>query len=168
MSAPRIRIYQHGDHAAIATIFCRAVHEIACRDYTPAQCLAWSDPMPNPEHWEKRCELKRPFVSVVGAEIAGFLELDPDGHIDCAYVNPDFQRRGIMTALVEHAVGAASAMKLPRLYVEASIGARFLFERLRFEVLRERQVVIGREKLVNYEMELVLAPAELDKPVGTV
>ncbi|MCW1921867.1 GNAT family N-acetyltransferase [Luteolibacter arcticus] len=160
MSSSFIRTYQHGDHVAIATIFCRAVHEIGCKDYTPAQCLAWSDTKPNPEHWEKRCERKQPFVSVVGEEIAGFLELDPDGHIDCAYVNPDFQRRGIMTALVQHAVDVAAAMNLSRVYVEASIGARCLFERLGFEVLREQEVAMGGEKLVNYAMELALVPTK--------
>jgi putative acetyltransferase len=155
---PVIRAYQHGDHVAIATIFCRAVHEIACKDYTPAQCAAWSDTKPNPTHWEKRCERKQPFVSVVNGEIAGFLELDPDGHIDSAYVNPDFQRRGIMTGLVQHAIKAASAMELRRLYVEASITARCLFERLGFEALTAQEVAIGEQRLVNYRMELMLAP----------
>ena len=153
-----IRAYQHGDHVAIATIFCRAVHEIACKDYTPAQCAAWSDTKPNPDHWEKRCERKQPFVTVVDGDIAGFLELDPDGHIDCAYVNPDFQRRGIMTGLVQHAIDVASSMNLPRLYVEASIGARVLFKHLGFAVLTEQEVAIGEEKLVNYRMELILLP----------
>ena len=153
-----IRAYQHGDHVAIAAIFCRAVHEIACADYTPAQCAAWSDTKPNPEHWEKRCERKQPFVNVEDGEIGGFLELDPDGHIDCAYVNPDFQRRGIMTGLVKHAIEVATAMNLPRLYVEASIGARCLFERLGFKVLTSQEVVIGDQTLVNYKMELRLLP----------
>jgi len=159
-----IRAYQHGDHVAIAAIFCRAVHEIASADYTLAQCAAWSDTKPNPEHWEKRCERKQPFVSVVDGEIAGFLELDPDGHIDCAYVNPDFQRRGIMTGLVKHSIGVATAMNLPRLYVEASIGARCLFERLGFEVLLEQQVSIGGETLVNFQMERLLQPGEAVGP----
>lgn len=158
MSTPLIRNYQHGDHIAIASIFCRAVHEIACKDYTLAQCAAWSDTKPNPAHWEKRCERKQPFVSVVDGAIAGFLELDADGNIDCAYVNPDFQRRGIMTGLVRHAIEVASGMNLPRLYVEASIGARCLFERMGFRILTEQEVTIGEEMLVNYRMELMLAP----------
>lgn len=157
MSVPStIRSYQHGDHVAIAAIFCRAVHEIACADYTPEQCAAWSDTKPNLGHWEKRCERKQPFVGVVNGEIAGFLELDPDGHIDCAYVNPDFQRRGIMTGLVRHAIKVAAELGLRRLYVEASIGARYLFESLGFEVLTEQEIAIGEERLVNYRMEFML------------
>ncbi len=148
-----IRIYQSGDHEAIAAIFTAAIHEIASRDYTPEQCLAWSDRRPNVAHWQRRCELKRPFVAVVDGEIAGFLELDPDGHIDCAYINPKYQRRGIMTRLVEHAVATCFAMHIDRVYVEASICARPLFEKTGFNVTRENVVTIQGASLLNYSME---------------
>jgi len=51
----------------------------------------------------------------------GFLELDPDGHIDCAYVNPDFKRRGIMTRLVKHAIEACLARGLNQLIAGLAI-----------------------------------------------
>lgn len=149
-----IRIYQHGDHAAIAEIFTSAVHEIASAVYTPAQCAAWSDRRPNPEHWRRRCELKRPFVAVADdGRIAGFLELDPDGHIDCAYTLPAFARRGVMTRLVDHAVDTCFQMNLPRVYVEASICARPLFTRAGFTTLHENLVRLGNQELLNYIME---------------
>jgi putative acetyltransferase len=149
-----IRHYQSGDHVAIARIFTAAIHEIASAVYTPEQCLAWSDRQPNVEHWKKRCELKRPFVAVEEGELAGFLELDPDGHIDCAYVNPRYQRRGVMTGLVRHAVETCFALKLPRVHVEASICARPLFEKCGFETLRENIVTIKGVELLNFIMEL--------------
>jgi hypothetical protein len=61
-----IRIFQHGDHAAIAEIFTGAVLEIASEVYSSEQCLAWSSREVNYEHWEKRCEL-----IAVGTSIAG-------------------------------------------------------------------------------------------------
>lgn len=149
-----IRIYRYGDHVAIATVFTRAVHEIASADYKAEQCLAWSAREPNPEHWRKRCELKRPFVAVVDSEIAGFLELETDGHIDCAYANPDFRRRGVMTRLVTHATEVCLAMRLPRVHVEASICAKPLFLGLGFSVLHENVVMINGIGLANYKMEL--------------
>lgn len=150
-----IRIYQHGDYTAIAEIFSRAVHEIAAEVYTSEQCEAWASREINYEHWKRRCELKRPFVAVVDSIIAGFLELDPDGHIDCAYINPDFQRRGIMTALVRHAVETCFAFRLTRVYVDASICIRPLLEKLGFEITGERTVVIHGVGLLNYQMELL-------------
>lgn len=140
---------------AIAEIFTRAVHEIASKDYTVEQCLAWSDTRPNAGHWEKRCAMKRPFVAEVDGVIAGFLELEPDGHIDCAYVNPDFQRRGVMTRLVEHAVALGFGRGLERIYVEASITARPVFEKAGFRVTEENQVEIRGVVLLNYRMELM-------------
>jgi putative acetyltransferase len=148
-----IRIYQHGDFRAIGEIFSGAVHEIACRDYTPEQCLAWADPEVNYEHWRKRCELKRPFVAVVDEQIAGFLELDADGHIDCAYIHPKFQRRGIMTELVRHAVETCFAFRVDRVYVEASICAKPMFEKLGFRTLGENWVTIKGVSVLNYKME---------------
>lgn len=150
-----IRVYQHGDHVAIAEIFTAAIHEIASEVYTPEQCLAWAVRRPNVDHWKSRCELKRPFVAVVETEIAGFLELDPDGHIDCAYINPKFQRRGIMTKLVEHAVRTCFAMGINRVYVEASICARPMFEKAGFKTVCENIVDLKTVQLLNYKMEKI-------------
>ena len=150
-----IRIYRHGDHPAVARIFTRAVHEIASAVYSREQCLAWSDPEPNVDHWRRRCELKRPFVAEIGTDVAGFLELDPDGHIDCAYVNPDHQRRGVMSALARHAVTTCFDMDVNRLAVDASICARPLFERVGFSVVEERTALVRGVGLTNYRMELV-------------
>ena len=148
-----IRIFQHGDHRAVAEIFTSAVHEIASQVYTPEQCLAWSAREVNYEHWRRRCELKRPFLGIVDGEVAGFLELDPDGHIDCAYVNPRFQRRGVVTELVQHAVTTCFDLGIPRVYVEASICAKPMFEKLGFETTSENVVRIRDIELLNYRME---------------
>lgn len=130
-----------------------AVHQIASQVYTEAQCLAWADREPNYAHWERRCELKRPFVAMVTGEIAGFLELDPDGHIDCAYINPKYQRRGMMTALVQHAVNTCFAFKVNRVWADASLCARPMFEKAGFTVVNEHQVRIKGVDLINFRME---------------
>jgi len=83
-----IRNYEHGDHEEIAKIFPQAIHQIASEYYTEEQCLAWSEKEPNPLHWEKRCAKKKPFVYLIKGAVVGFIELDPDGHIDCLYVHP--------------------------------------------------------------------------------
>jgi putative acetyltransferase len=149
-----IRVFQHGDHFAIAEIFTNAVHQIASEVYTLEQCLAWSSREVNYDHWKKRCALKRPFVDVTDSEISGFLELDPDGHIDCAYINPKFKRRGIMTGLVKHAVATCFEFNVRRVYVDASICAKPLFEKAGFKVIRENIVTINGVDLLNFKMEL--------------
>lgn len=147
-----IRIFQRGDHRAVAEIFVRAVHEIASEVYTREECLAWSDVEPNYEHWRKRCELKRPFVAVTDGVVSGFLELDPDGYIDCAYVNPDFARRGVISGLIAHAVETCFAMRVASLRVEASICAKPVFEKAGFRMVREKFADVKGQRLRNYEM----------------
>jgi putative acetyltransferase len=150
-----IRPYKSADYRAIAEIFSAAIHEIASEVYTKAQCDAWASRAMNYDHWKRRCELKRPFVSESeNGEIEGFLELDTDGHIDCAYVDPKFKRTGVMTRLAQHAVKTCFEFKVDRLYVEASICAKPLFEKLGFQMISENIVSIGDEKLLNFRMEL--------------
>ena len=144
-----IRKYKEGDHIYIAKIFPRAVHEIGSTVYSQEQCLAWSDTEPNPEHWKERCEEKQPFVYVLEGRVVGFCELDPDGHIDCTYIDPDFQRKGIASQLVSHAVEAAFQDGNERVYVEASICAQPLFEKLGFTVVQEQTVMIKGVGLKN-------------------
>ena len=155
-----IRIFQHGDHVAIAEIFTKAIHEIASEVYSEEQCLAWSDREVNYQYWKNRCELKRPFVYVADSDIAGFLELDPDGHIDCAYTHPKYKRRGIMTILVRHAVDACFAHNINRVYVDASICAKPMVEKVGFATIRENLVNIRGVELLNYKMELLKKTAE--------
>ena len=150
-----IRIFKHGDHMAIARIFTSAIHEIASEAYTPEQCEAWCAKEVNYAHWRNRCELKRPFVAVVGGQIAGFVELDPDGHIDCAYINPKFRRKGIMSALVRHAVDTCFSCDIVRLHVDASICAKPMIEKLGFTLIRENIVNLRGVELLNYKMELL-------------
>lgn len=141
----------------MAEIFTRAVHETASKVYSSKQCEAWSDRTPNPSHWKKRCARKQPFVFVEEGKVAGFLELDPDGHIDCLYVDPDRQRQGIASRLVEHAVTTCRQRGLANVGVEASICARPLFERHGFEVICEQQVERKGVFLTNFRMQLPLA-----------
>jgi ribosomal protein S18 acetylase RimI-like enzyme len=159
-----IRVFQHGDHVAIAEIFSRAVHEIASEVYSREQCLAWSDIAPNHEHWKRRCELKRPFVFLKGATIAGFLELDPDGHIDCAYVHPDHRRQGVVSALARHAVETCFARGIDRVHAEASLCARPMFEKIGFKTLSGNLVNIRGVELLNFKMERLKRAAGMVQP----
>lgn len=152
--AKMIRPYKLGDHIAISEIFQRAIHEIASEVYTSEQCSAWSEKKPNPDHWRMRCEKKNPFVFVQNNEVVGFLELDPDGHIDCMYVHPKEKRKGIASALIEHAIKSNTSAGNQRIFVEASICAKPVFEKKRFSVVKEKEVRIRDVYLKNYDMEL--------------
>ena len=87
-------------------------------------------------------------------------ELDPDGHIDCAYINPKHKRKGIMTSLVRHAIDTCFALNINRVYVDASICAKSMLEKVGFTTLRDNPVKVKGVELLNYEMELVKNTAQ--------
>ncbi len=153
-----IRRYQSGDHLAIGKIFHGAVHHLAAGDYTPAQLGAWAGKAGGSVHyWEERCIAKQPFVKEAGGRVVGFMELDPDGHIDCTYVDPAYARQGIMSAIMEAVKEEAVRLRLPKLFAEVSKTARPFFGKHGFIHVRDNLVPIRGEVLVNYLMECPLA-----------
>ena len=148
-----IRRYRSGDHLAIAGICRNAIHRLAAKDYTASQLEAWCGTKTDEEAWRRRCELKQPFVKELNGRVAGFIELDPDGHIDCTYVDPDFARRGVMSEIMEAVKDEARALGLTRLFAEVSITARPFFEKHGFHHVQDNEVHIEGETLVNFIME---------------
>ena len=88
-----IRDYRQEDCAALAGIFHRAVREIARKDYSRAQVLAWAPQLPDLDTFAARRSARSTFVAEYDTQPAGFTDLNTDGHIDMFYVNPDFQRQ---------------------------------------------------------------------------
>ena len=145
--------YYDGQYKAVADVFHNAIHLTTSEHYSEEQILAWAPVPIDYNRWRARCDLKRPFLYCLEDEIIGFIELDPDGHIDCHYVHPVHNRKGIGTALLRHVLQVATAAKLPRLYVEASHVAKNLYLQHNFSILAENHVTKGTVTLVNWQME---------------
>jgi len=156
-----IRRYKAGDHLAIGRIFHDAVHQIACRDYTQEQLDAWASPPADvgqwEEDWKQRCERKIPFVKEIGGAVVGFIELDPDGHIDCTYVDPAHAGTGVMREIMAEVKREAKLRGNERLFAEVSKTGRRFFERNGFTWVRDNLVERRGVTLVNYIMECRLA-----------
>lgn len=134
-----IRPFEPKDAPRWAEIFHRAVHEIASRHYSPAQCAAWS-PAPAPAaRVAARADRLSIWVAVDAQDVAqGFIELEPDGHIDCFYVAPEAVGQDVGVALYAHLEAAARAARITRLHVEASEAAKGFFLRQGFALDRRR------------------------------
>ncbi|MCH1925137.1 GNAT family N-acetyltransferase [Shewanella sp. C31] len=85
--------------------------------------------------------------------MVGFIELDDDGHIDCMYTAPNYQRCGIASALYAVLEQHAIALALPRLYVEASYLAQPFFFKQGFRRLDKNVVDRNGTQLLNFTME---------------
>lgn len=153
-----IRTYEAADAASLVDLYRASVRSIAARDYNQSQVRAWAPDVIDEEKFGQRCESKSTWIAKIEDRIAGFSDLEPNGHVDMLFVHPDFQRRGVARALLQHVEQAARAMDLPRLYAEASITARPAFEVMGFRVIVPQTVTIRGESLTNYRMEKRLDP----------
>jgi putative acetyltransferase len=151
-----IQDYHDSDGAALAGIFQRAVREIARKDYSRAQVMAWAPDAPDTAMFAARRSARPTFVAEYCGKLAGFTDLDEDGHIDMFYVNPDFQRRGVASAMLRFLAERAQNEKRKRLHSEVSITARPVFERHGFKVLTYQTVQTNGQALGNYRMEKLL------------
>ena len=165
--SPSITIRPYGvtDAAALTNLFRSSVREVASQDYTASQIRAWAPDEIDAVQFGRRCEAKSTWVAEIQGRIAGFSDLEPDGHIDMLYVHPDFVRRGVARALLEHLEEAARTNALRRLYTEASLTARPVFEAMGFRMVAPQTVTIRGESMTNYRMEKRLhAPLPLSSP----
>lgn len=156
-----IRPYAPTDVFGLTSLFRASVQAIASRDYTAAQIRAWASCITDEVQFGRRCEIRSTWVAEVKDRIAGFSDLEPDGHIDMLYVHPDFQRRGVARTLLERIEEAAHTIGLRRLYTEASITARPVFETMGFRTIVPQTVTVRGESIVNYRMERRLEPVAM-------
>lgn len=149
-----MKIIEYSSNRAreIADLFYMSVHAIDSSIYSEEQKNAWATSPIDYVAWEKRLDLKGPYLLLINDQVAGFIELESDGHIDCAYVSPMFQRKGVATALLKHVICIAKKLDVEQLYVEASIIAKPLFEKFGFLMKHENKVVRNNIVLVNYTM----------------
>ncbi|MBV9430634.1 MAG: GNAT family N-acetyltransferase [Hyphomicrobiales bacterium] len=150
-----VRNYHPSDLDSVISIFLRAIREIACNDYSPAQINAWAQV--DRAAWAKR-RLSRPtWVAVLKQELVGFADLEPDGHLDMMFVHPAHQGVGVATLLLMTVETSASRQRLSRIFTEASITARPFFERRGFSVVARQEVSKRGQRLTNFRMEKHLA-----------
>ncbi|MCF2910748.1 GNAT family N-acetyltransferase [Pseudoalteromonas sp. DL2-H2.2] len=148
-----IQPYQEKWASDIADLFHAAVHAIDDEVYGSAQKAVWAPSPPDYAFWSQRLAKKQPWVALSNDQVVGFIELDPDGHIDCTYVHPDFQGIGVAGALYDKVEKQAIKQGLSRLYVEASIPARHFFAARGFSLVKRNQIERQGVTLVNFSME---------------
>ena len=153
-----IQTYSSERAREIADLFHQSVHAIDPSVYSPELKEAWAPTPVNYERWSERLNEKKPFIAVIENRVAGFIELDAGGHIDCTYTHPDFQGKGIASSLYEHLLEEAKSINIKRLYVEASLIAKPFFEHRGFSVVKKNEVQRNGASLVNFTMEKQLSP----------
>jgi putative acetyltransferase len=149
----KIRLFQTDDVDQVAQLFYDTVHHINGRDYSPQQLQAWAPDNTPVRDWVAVCSSRFTYVALQESMVLGFAELELDGHIDCFYCYKDYQRCGVGRSLYQVIETKAMALKLERLFTEASITAKLFFERMGFSVIQVQQVSRRGEVFTNFAMQ---------------
>jgi putative acetyltransferase len=153
-----IRAYEPRDAAGVADVFYRSVREVARSDYTDEQVKAWVPGPLNVEQGHLRSSDGR--LVLVAADqqdrVVGFVDLEPDGHIDRLYRAPEAAGRGIASRLYDRLEAAAREQGIGRLFTEASELARRFFERKGFVMLERQDKILRGVPIHNYRMAKTL------------
>lgn len=151
-----IRPYQPADAPALSALYERAVRQLGARDYTGPQIEAWASLAPSAEALDDRMRDGRTRLVALTDDIAGFVDVEPDGHIDLLYVAPAAAGSGVARTLLETAEALAPLSGATRLYAEASETARPVFERLGFAVVARRDFEVAGVPIHNWAVEKAL------------
>lgn len=153
-----VRLFRPQDAEALAALFHASVREGGLRHYSPEQVKAWSPAVPSAKAYHRRADDRAVFVAVDdGDRPLGYADLGPDGHIDHLYCRPDRIGAGVGSALYAAVEAAATSAGVATLSVDASEGARPLFERRGFHIEARRDFTINGVAIHNYRMVKPLA-----------
>lgn len=153
-----IRAFRPGDEPALWRVHYSAIHDVASRDYTPAQIQAWAPADTDLHAWARRMQDIRPFVATWDGEPVGYADVQADGYIDHFFVAGAHARRGIGQRLMLRIHAQAAELGLTQLASDVSRTAEPLFRWHGFEVV-ERQFPVRRGvQLENARMRKALMP----------
>ncbi|MEO1186329.1 MAG: GNAT family N-acetyltransferase [Cyanobacteria bacterium J06636_27] len=146
-------LFEKQDAEQIAKLFHQTVREVNINDYSLSQVKAWAPDDIYFRDWVSICSEKFTYVADDDGTIAGFGELESDGHIDCFYCHKNYQRMGVGKKIYHAIEAKANELGINRLYSEASITAKPFFLRMGFSIIKKQQVERRGESFINYAME---------------
>jgi len=132
----QFRLATADDLPALAELYATTVRKLGPALYTADQVRVWSASPDDAERF--RCFVLNAYTLVAVVEESphpvGFAGLEADGRIASLYVQADFCRRGIGSALLTALLQKAEQDGLTQLRTEASKFSRPVFERFGFEL----------------------------------
>ncbi len=148
-----VRRYKSGEEEELWQLLHDTTHIINGKVYTEDQVNRWAPHDKNMDEWRERIKKKNPFVAVEEGEIIGFIELEPDGHIDYFYAHHKWQGKGVGSLLYNVIEKEAIGRKMPRLYAEVSVPAKGFFLNKGFIIIEEKNKIICGAPAPNFMME---------------
>lgn len=153
----QIRRYQRPDADPCYAVFLAAVREGAARYYTEAERQAWAPNDQAPGEWADRLGDHVAYVAENDGQIAGFVSMTRDGHLDFAYVAPACMGQGIASRLYNTLMTDPDLVRLSKYNVQAShFSRRFL--------LKHGWTDAPPEKVARFDQQLTVFRMTLNRP----
>ncbi|WP_346878936.1 GNAT family N-acetyltransferase [Clostridium sp. UBA7791] len=145
-----IRRYEPSYCKDLAELFYNTVHSINAKDYTEEQLNVWATGAVDLEKWNKSLLENFTVIAIENNIIVGFGDIDKSGYLDRLYVHKDYQNKGIATAICDV---LEKAFDVDKISTQASITAKYFFEKRGYKVVKEQKVERKGVLLTNYVME---------------
>lgn len=140
------------DLLQVLSIF-EACIDISCiDDYSESERRVWKSSSSNHAKWLKRIEEQSFWLATEGDDIVGFASLEGKDYIDCMYVSPEAQGRGIAKLLLTKMEELARRNSISTIYSDVSYTARPFFEKNKFLVDHPNRNEKDGEVLVNFRV----------------
>jgi putative acetyltransferase len=154
MTAAVIRDFMPADAPAMAQLYFESARRLGGRNYSQAQIEAWAPAPADPAAVLARASDGRvTLVAISDGTVAGYIDLEADGHVDHLYVHPGAAGWGVGARLIDEIVARARTAGMRRVHAEVSETARPLFERKGFAILHRRAFSVRGVPIHNYAME---------------
>ena len=127
--AVAIRPMAPGEEHALSRVYQDSVSGLGPAHYSPEQVAAWASFGDEREAFTDFVCVPWTVVAEDESGLIGFAGFEDDGHVPSLYVRHDRARRGVGSQLLEAVLREAESRGMDRLYAEASLFSKAVFER---------------------------------------
>lgn len=143
--------FEKGMEDELWKVYFSAIRMVCINNYSLRQIQAWAPDQFNMDVWAKKIQEINPFVAKIGSTVVGYADLQPDGLIDHFFVHGEHQSIGAGTMLMKSILQKGHHME--KLYSHVSITAKPFFKHYGFIVLKEQEIELRGEILINNVMQ---------------
>jgi len=141
------------DLQSILKVFTDCIDITAAADYNEEERRVWKSSAQTPEKWLNRIDQQAFWLACEEDLVAGFATLEDNNYIDCMYVSPAFQGRGIAQLLLDTIENLARSKRTQLISSDVSHTARGFFEKNSYQVIHPNQIEKDGVILVNFKLE---------------
>lgn len=143
-----LRDYKPSDFVRVSELFRGTINSVNIADYTKEQCAAWTAKSNCLDTRRSALTDQRTIVAEENGGIVGFGSIDKTGCLDLLYVDKDFQRKGVATALCDELEKG-----FERVTTYSSVTAKPFFEKRNYNVVKAQEVDCLGVFLQNFQMQ---------------